>query len=205
MKMKKALSLILCGVLAILLMCACGGQSADEPTVPATAETTADAATVEATVATIAETVAMSEPTVATTAVTVATAKPTVATTVATVATAKPTIATTAATVATTPPTVAATTPATKNNASGGINADFKAAMDSYEKFMDEYVAIVKKFKANPSDLSILASYTDYMSKYATFVADFEKWENEDLNTAELSYYIEVQGRVSKKLLEVAQ
>ena len=198
MKMKKTLSLILCVVLAISLMCACGGQSVDEPAIPATAETTADAATVETTVATIAETAAMSEPTIATTAATVATAKPTVATTAATVAATKPTVATTT-------PTVAATTPATKDNASGDIGADFKAAMDSYEKFMDEYVAIVKKFKANPSDLSILASYTDYMSKYATFVADFEKWNENDMNTAELAYYIDVQARVSKKLLEVAQ
>ena len=180
MKMKKTLSLILCVVLAISLMCACGGQSVDEPAIPATAETTADAATVETTVATIAETAAMSEPTIATTAAT------------------KPTVATTT-------PSVAATTPATKDNASGDIGADFKAAMDSYEKFMDEYVAIVKKFKANPSDLSILASYTDYMSKYATFVADFEKWNENDMNTAELAYYIDVQARVSKKLLEVAQ
>ena len=28
----------------------------------------------------------------------------------------------------------------------GGIRADFKSAMDSYEKFFDEYVAIMKKY-----------------------------------------------------------
>ncbi len=31
-----------------------------------------------------------------------------------------------------------------------------------------------------------------------------DKWENEDLNNTELAYYIDVQARVSKKLLEVA-
>ena len=103
-----------------------------------------------------------------------------------------------------TAPTQAPTT-ATKPSSDDKLDADFKAAMDSYEKFIDEYVAIVKKYKANPTDFTILASYSDYMSKYATFVADFEKWDNEDLNTAELAYYIDVQSRVSKKLLEVAQ
>ena len=90
----------------------------------------------------------------------------------------------------------------TSNN--GGLDPDFKAAMDSYEKFMDEYVAFMKKYKDNPSDLGLLADYADYMSKYADFVEDFEKWEDEEMNAAETAYYIDVQARVSKKLLEVA-
>ena len=35
-------------------------------------------------------------------------------------------------------------------------------------------------------------------------VEKFDKWESEDLNDAELAYYIDVQARVSKKLLDVA-
>ncbi len=85
------------------------------------------------------------------------------------------------------------------------IRSDFKKAMDSYEEFIDEYVAFMKKYANNPTDLSLLADYSDYMSKYSDFVEDFEKWESEDLNSAELAYYIDVQARVSKKLLEVAQ
>lgn len=86
---------------------------------------------------------------------------------------------------------------------SGGLDPDFKAAMDSYENFMDEYVVFMKKYKANPSDLSLLKDYADYMSKYTDFVEDFENWEDEEMNAAETSYYIDVQARVSKKLLEV--
>lgn len=86
----------------------------------------------------------------------------------------------------------------------GSLNPNFKAAMDSYENFMDEYVAFMKKYKANPGDLNLLADYTDYMSKYTDFVEDFEKWEDEDMNDAETAYYIGIQSRVSKKLLEVA-
>lgn len=40
------------------------------------------------------------------------------------------------------------------------------------------------------------------MSKYADFVEDFEKWEDEEMNAAETAYYIEVQSRVSKKCLK---
>ena len=85
-----------------------------------------------------------------------------------------------------------------------GMRKDFKDAMDSYEAFMDEYVAFMKKYSDNPSDVGLLADYTKYMSKYADMVEKFDKWENEDLNDAELAYYIDVQARVSKKLLDVA-
>lgn len=85
------------------------------------------------------------------------------------------------------------------------LNSDFKTAIDKYENFMNEYVAFMKRYKANPSDLSLLADYSEYMSKYVDFVASFDEWGNKDLNSAELAYYIEVQARVSKKLLEVAQ
>ena len=62
----------------------------------------------------------------------------------------------------------------------------------------------MKKYKANPNDMSLLADYADYMNKYAEFVEDFENWEDEEMNAAETAYYLEVQVRVSKKLLEVA-
>ena len=94
---------------------------------------------------------------------------------------------------------------AKKDTSTDGISSDFKAAMDSYEKFFDEYVAIMKKYANNPNDMSILADYTKYMGKYAQMMEDFEKWEDEDMNAAETAYYVQVQGRITKKLLEVGQ
>ena len=114
---------------------------------------------------------------------------------------------------ATTEPSAETTAPSesnpteTKPNDTGlvdGMRKDFKDAMDSYEAFMDEYVAFMKKYSDNPSDVGLLADYTKYMSKYADMVEKFDKWESEDLNDAELAYYIDVQARVSKKLLQVA-
>ena len=76
--------------------------------------------------------------------------------------------------------------------------------MDSYEAFIDEYVAVLQKYNQNPTDLSLLNDYATYMSKYADLAAKFDAWESEDLNTAELAYYLEVQSRVSQKLLAVS-
>jgi len=86
-----------------------------------------------------------------------------------------------------------------------GMDPDFKAAMDSYEEFMDEYIAFMTKYDENPYDPTLLADYAEYMLKYVEFVNAFEKWESEDLNNEELAYYIEVEYRVSKKLLQVLQ
>lgn len=112
---------------------------------------------------------------------------------------------TTAVTTSSTQPSTEATIPATtEETGSTEIDPDFKTAMDSYEAFFDEYVAIMKKYKANPTDMSILSDYATYMGQYADMMQNFETWENEDLNKAELAYYIDVQARIAKKLLEVA-
>ena len=69
---------------------------------------------------------------------------------------------------------------------------------------MDKYVAYMKKHKDTPCDAGLLADHASYMIEYADMVEKFDKWESEDLNDAELAYYIDVKARVRKKLLEVA-
>ena len=64
----------------------------------------------------------------------------------------------------------------------------------------------MKKYEnSDGTDMSLLADYANYMSKYADMVDKFDKWEDEDLNNAEMAYYLDVQTRVNKKLLEVSQ
>ena len=86
-----------------------------------------------------------------------------------------------------------------------GLRPEFKEAMDSYEAFFDEYIAFMERYSASDgSDLSILADYATYMSRYAEMMEDFEAWENEEMNAAETAYYIEVQTRINQKLMDAA-
>ena len=103
-----------------------------------------------------------------------------------------------------TEPTPEPSTIPTTEPSANTIRSDFKAAMDSYEAFFDEYVAIMKKYKENPTDISILADYANYMGQYTDMMQKFEQWESEDLSSEELAYYLDVQTRITKKLLEVA-
>lgn len=84
-----------------------------------------------------------------------------------------------------------------------GISNEFKEAMDSYESYMNEYVEFMKKYNANSSDPSLLSQYYTMLQKYSEHVSAFEKWKSEDMTTEESAYYVDVQARVSKKLLEI--
>ncbi len=99
--------------------------------------------------------------------------------------------------------TTQATTTEKTEDLVDGMRPEFKAAMDSYEAFMTEYVELMKKLDQDSGNLSLLAEYAEYMSKYADFVEDFEKWDDSEMNNTETAYYIDVQARVSKLLLEV--
>lgn len=84
------------------------------------------------------------------------------------------------------------------------MRKNFKEAMDSYEAFIDEYVAFMEKYKdSDGTDPSMLTDYAKYVSKYTEMAENFSKWEDEDMNAAETAYYIEVQARVSKKLIAI--
>lgn len=84
-----------------------------------------------------------------------------------------------------------------------GMRPEFKEAMDSYEAFYDEYCMFMKKYQENPTDLSLLAEYANMMNKLTEMDEKFDAWEDGDLNDEELKYYMEVQTRVSQKMLEI--
>ena len=94
----------------------------------------------------------------------------------------------------------------TKTTAHTGLSKEFKEAMDSYEAFIDEYVAFMKKYSdSNGTDMSLISDYTKYMTKLDDANKKFEKWNDSNMNAEESAYYIQVQTKVNKKLLEAAQ
>ncbi len=86
-----------------------------------------------------------------------------------------------------------------------GMRPEFKEAMDAYEEFYDEYFDFMKKYMDNPSDLSLLTEYMEFLGQIDEVEKKFDAWDDEDLNTAEASYYLDVATRISKKSLEFAQ
>lgn len=48
------------------------------------------------------------------------------------------------------------------------------------------------------------SDYADYMTKYSDMMQKLNDIKSEDLSTADLAYYNEVNARITKKLAEVA-
>lgn len=119
-------------------------------------------------------------------------------------ATTEPTTAPT--TEATTEPTTEATTvPPTEATAEliDGMRPEFKEAMDAYEAFYKEYCELLKKYAANPTDFSILGQYANMLTKADEVDKAFKKWDESDLNSEELKYYLDVNNRVLKMMVDV--
>ena len=90
------------------------------------------------------------------------------------------------------------------SESTGGLRPEFKKAMDSYEAFYDEYCDFMIKYKENPTDMRLLAEYSDMLIRLSEMEEAFEAWEDEDLSNEELAYYLEVTNRITQKLLKIA-
>lgn len=84
-----------------------------------------------------------------------------------------------------------------------GLRPEFKAAMDAYESFYQEYCTYLKKLADNPTDMSILSAYVSLMEKAEETDKAFDAWKDSDLNDTELAYYLDVQSRVLKMASEL--
>ncbi len=86
------------------------------------------------------------------------------------------------------------------NNTTDGIRPEFKEAMDSYEAFYTEYCEFMKEYSENPTDF---AKYADMLVKAEEMNEAFEAWDEDELTNEELKYYLDVNDRVMKMLVDI--
>lgn len=86
-----------------------------------------------------------------------------------------------------------------------GVSPDFKATMDEYEAFFNEYCDFMESYSQNPSDPMLIAEYASMMSQYSDTMAALEAIDESSLSAADSAYYLEVQTRINQRLLEVGE
>ena len=91
--------------------------------------------------------------------------------------------------------------PKPEKNDNKTIRKDVKEAIDAYEKFIDEYIAFMKKYEQSDNSLSLMKDYLSYVKKLAEMEEKMNALD-EDLNDAENRYFIEVMNRCNLKMLE---
>lgn len=82
-----------------------------------------------------------------------------------------------------------------------GMRKEFKDALDSYEKFFDEYVEFMKKYSETENSIAMLTDYLKFMTQYADTMEKLDDLDDGSLNEAEEKYYLEVTLRINQKLL----
>lgn len=90
-----------------------------------------------------------------------------------------------------------------EDRAETDISPEFKATMDSYEEFFDEYVEFMQKYKENPSDTTLLMEMSGMMTKEAEMLKQLDEMDENEMTTAEAAYYLEVTARINEKLASV--
>ena len=91
----------------------------------------------------------------------------------------------------------------TSSSNSTNTSSNFKDMMDSYEKFIDEYIAFMKKYQNSSDTSAMLNDYTKYMQKFTDFTSKIDAVDESNLSAADYNYYIEVTTRVNKKLATI--
>ena len=90
-------------------------------------------------------------------------------------------------------------------SANGEVTPAFKEMMDDYESFMDDYVAFMKKYQNSDDTLGMLEDYNTMMADYAEYMKKVNAVDTDTLSEADLAYYLEVTGRVNKKLASIGE
>ncbi len=94
---------------------------------------------------------------------------------------------------------------ATHGKTAPNIRSDIKDLLDSYERFIDEYIAFMQRYSNADSEdmLSMLGDYYNLIIQLGEFEEKVYALDESDLTTAEWAYYLEVLNRVNQKLLSV--
>ena len=82
-------------------------------------------------------------------------------------------------------------------------NTGWKEFLKDYEEWVDDYIALTKKYKDNPTDTSILSEYTEMAAEVTEWAERADDLESE-LSAAEAAEYAEELAKIASKLAEVA-
>ena len=76
-------------------------------------------------------------------------------------------------------------------------SAEWDEVLNDYEEYVDDYVAIIKKQKADPTDMSIMTEYTELMQKGTEWSTKMSEISSE-FGPEQLTRMQEIQAKLSK-------
>ena len=80
----------------------------------------------------------------------------------------------------------------------------WRTFLKEYEQWADEYIALVKKYKNNPQDMSILADYTKMVSEMSDWSSKASDLKDELKDSEALAEFTAELLRISTKIANAA-
>lgn len=99
----------------------------------------------------------------------------------------------------------AAAAAATNDAPVDGIRPSFKEAVDSYEKFFNDYCAFMEKYNSDPGSPALIADYAKFMVQYSETMDKLDQLGEEDMSSQELQYYTDALNRINAKLASTVE
>ena len=83
-----------------------------------------------------------------------------------------------------------------------GVTPELKEFLNSYEAFVDEYIAFMKSYDSN--DPALLMKYSSLVAKEAEFAEKANKYDTSSMSDEDYDYYIKAMNRINAKLANAA-
>ncbi len=83
-------------------------------------------------------------------------------------------------------------------------NDDWRDFLKEYEEWVDKYIAVVKKYNANPTDLSILTEYTSLVTELADWTERADDVSDSIADIEDAAEYSAELMRIAAKLADAA-
>ena len=74
---------------------------------------------------------------------------------------------------------------------------DWDEILDGYEEYVDDYITLIKKQKADPTDMSIMTEYQSLMQKGQEWSTKMSEISSE-FGVEQLARMQEIQGKIAK-------
>lgn len=92
-------------------------------------------------------------------------------------------------------------TEVSSNDASDDGWRDF---LKEYEEWVDKYIAVIKKYKSNPSDMSILTEYTSLVTELAEWTEKADGLSDSIVDAEDAAEYPAELMRIAAKIADAA-
>jgi len=87
-----------------------------------------------------------------------------------------------------------------KSSDESSTSDEWNEVLDGYEDYVDDYVAIIKKQKADPSDMTIMTKYQELMQKGSIWTAKMSEMSS-DFGAEQLTRMLEIQSKLASAAL----